>query len=136
VGVCAPFILAELAGEPNEAYVYAVRIAPQINRLSVPLAIAIPVTGIGNLFFAVLARGSVLPVEFIAIITAKIGLLALMALALVAAWRTVQRHEEKPQTAASESTVEVNVRAIVASYGLIVGAGIVALGLGLWLSGT
>jgi len=110
VGVCAAFILAELAGEPNEAYVYAVRIAPQINRLSVPLAIAIPVTGIGNLFFAVLGRGSALPAEFIAIITAKIGLLALMALALVAAWRAVQRHEQKAQSPASDSTGEVHVR--------------------------
>ena len=136
VGACATFILAALAGEPNEACVYAARVAPQINRLCVPLAIAIPVTGIGNLFFAVLARGRGLPTEFVVIIAAKIGLLAVMALALRAAARTAKILEEKPPPGAPGSLDEVHVRSIVASYGLIVGAGIVALGLGLWLSGT
>jgi uncharacterized membrane protein len=138
VGACAAFILAAaaLAGESNESYADAIRIAPQINRLGVALAVAIPVTGVGNLFFAVLARGLALPAAFIAIITAKIGLLAMMAWALVGAWRRTQRLEETPASESTDSRVEVKVRALIASYGLIVGAGIIALGLGLWLSGT
>jgi putative copper export protein len=138
VGACATFIiaLAALAGEPNELYAIAIRIAPQLNRLCVPLAIAIPITGVGNLLFVVQARRTVLPPEFVEIVAAKIGLLAVMGLALVAAWAAAPKLDERPPIRASGSSSEVNVRRIVASYGLIVGAGIVALGLGLWLSGT
>lgn len=138
VGACATFILAAaaLAGEPNESHAFAIRIAPQINRLCLPLAIAIPVTGIGNLFFAARARGSVLPAEFTEIVAAKVGLLAVMAFALLGAWRAAPKSGEQLPTGASQSRGDFNVRRIIASYGLIVGAGIVALGLGLWLSGT
>ena len=138
VGVCATFILAAaaLAGEPNESYAFALRAAPRINRLCVPMAIAIPITGIGNLLFATLTRGSVLPAEFLGILAAKVGLLAFMALGLLGAWRAVAILRRQSAMGATESRYEVNVRRIVASYGLIVGAGIAALGLGLWLSGT
>jgi hypothetical protein len=138
VAVCATFILAAaaLGGEPKESSVFVIKIAPQINRLSVPLAIAIPVTGIGNLLSAVRTRGSTLPVEFIGIVAAKIGLLVIMALALVAAWHAAQRLDERLPMGASEPLDEVNIRRVMAFYGLIVGSGIVALGLGLWLSGT
>jgi putative copper export protein len=133
VGACATFLLAAIAAEPNDAFVYAVRIVPQINRLSMALAIAIPATGIGNLFFAMLARGSPLPTEFIGILVAKIGLLTVMLLALIAGCRATQKLEQKPLAGGRD---DGNVRSIVACYGLIVGAGIAALGLGLWLSGT
>ncbi|MBV8360767.1 MAG: hypothetical protein JO189_22950 [Deltaproteobacteria bacterium] len=138
VGVCATFILAAaaLAGEPNESYAFAIRSAPRINRLCAPLAIAIPITGIGNLLFATQAHGSVLPAEFLGILVAKVGLLAIMVLGLLGAWRAVVILKGPPAMGVTESWCEVNIRQIIAWYGLVVGSGIVALGLGLWLSGT
>src|SRR5208282_5250666 len=53
-----------------------------------------------------------------------------------AAWHAAQRFEEQLPTAACVSRGEVNVRRIVAWYGLIVESGVAALGLGLWLSGN
>jgi uncharacterized membrane protein len=137
VGVCATFILAAaaLAGEPKESMVLAVKITPQINRVCVPLAIAIPATGIGNLFFVALARGVFLPGEFIGILSAKVVLLAAMVFALSGAWRATLRLEKQLATPNFRSN-EADVRRIVAFYGLIVTLGLVALGLGLWLSGT
>jgi hypothetical protein len=135
VGSCATFLLAAVASEPNEASAFAIRVTPRINRLCLLLAIAIPLTGIGNLFFTVRARGSLLPGEFIGILAAKVLLLAVMASALFVAGRAVQRLEQNPPARAS-SGHEIYVRSIVACYGLIVAAGIAALALGLWLSGT
>ena len=138
VGVCATFILAAaaLAGEPNESYAFAIRSVPRINRLCAPLAIAIPITGIGNLLFATQAHGSVLPAEFLGILLAKVGLLAIMVLGLLRAWRAAAVILEKPSAmGVNELRCEFNIRQIIALYGLIVGAGIAALGLGLWLSG-
>jgi putative copper export protein len=138
VGACATFIVAAAAvlAESNESHAFAVRVAPQINRLCVPLAIAIPATGIGNLFFVAQARGADLPAEFIAIIAAKVGLLVIMAMALFGAWRAAPSLERQPRQGSIEPRREVNIRRIIAFYGLIVGAGIAALGLGLWLAGT
>jgi hypothetical protein len=136
VGACATFILAAaLSGEPDSLRLI-MRAAAQINRLCVPLAIAIPVTGIGNLFFAAQARGSVLPAEFLGIVAAKVGLLAIMVAGLSAAWRAAPMVKEQPATPASDSTDIDTLRRIITLYGLIVGAGIAALGLGLWLAGT
>lgn len=137
IGACATFILAVAAStsEPEESYAFAVKILPRVNRLCIPLAFAIPLTGMGNLFFAAEARGLVLPTEFIAIVVAKVSLLAMMSLALAAAWRAEQKF--KALTAIRNSECDTaSFRPIFASYGVIVGAGILALGLGLWLSGT
>jgi uncharacterized membrane protein len=133
VGACATFILAAGASaqEPKDSYTLAIRIVPQINRFSVPLAFAIPITGIGNLFFAAQERGAGLPVEFVGIVAAKVVLLALMTLALGAAWRAV--HSLMRLAPMGEA---LSIRRIIASYGVIVGAGILALALGLWLSGA
>ena len=138
IGSCATFILvaAALAGEPNESYAFAIRSAPRINRLCTLMAIAIPITGTGNLLFATQARGSALPAEFLGILAAKVGLLAIMALGLLGAWRAAVIPKGQSAIGGTESRCEVNIRWIMASYGLIVGAGIAALGLGLWLSGT
>jgi uncharacterized membrane protein len=138
VGACATFVLASaaLANEPQESYAFAVNVAPRINRVCVPAAVAIPLTGIGNLFFAAKAHGSVLPAEFLGIIALKVCLLAVMVLGLLAAWRVGVTLQGRSATEGPELQGEANVRRIMALYGLIVGAGIVALGLGLWLSGV
>jgi uncharacterized membrane protein len=137
IGASAAFILASAAStsEPSESSALIIRTAPQINRLCLPLAVAIPATGIANLFFAVRAHGSTLPAEFMGIIAAKLGLLALMVWALMTAWHATQRLERHGLTGPSETAAKVYARRILASYGVIVGAGMVALGLGLWLSG-
>lgn len=136
--MCATFVLAVtvLAGEPGESYAFAVKAAPRINRLCVPVAVAMPITGIGNLFFAAQARGVDLPAEFLGIVAAKIVLLVVMAFGLLGAWQAALRLRGQSQTVESESNCQNNVRRMTALYGLIVAAGIVALGLGLWLSGT
>ncbi len=138
VGACATFVLAAtaLAGDPNESYLFAVKAAPQINRLCLPMAIMIPITGMGNLLFAVHVRGPVLPAEFLGILAAKVVLLAVMALGLFGAWRAALKLQERLHTGAYESHCETNIRWMMVLYGLIVAAGIMALGLGLWLSGT
>ncbi len=139
VGACASFVLAAaaLGGEPNESYALALRAAPRINRLCVPLAIVIPLTGIGNLLFAARARGFALPAEFIGILAAKVGLLATMALALWRAWRAAALLVGNLAKDADESaTISVNMRELMTLYGLIMGAGAIALALGFWLSGT
>jgi hypothetical protein len=139
VAACTTFVLAAsaLSGEPDESYAFAVKVAPQINRLCLPMAVAIPITGIGNLLFAARARSSGLPTEFVGILVAKVALLAIMVLGLSGAWRVaaILQGQSSPAGAA-ESPCGVSVRRIVAIYGLIVAAGVVALGLGLWLSGT
>jgi hypothetical protein len=138
VGACATFVVAAAAlnGEPDESYGFTIKVAPQINRLCVPMAIAIPITGIGNLMFAAQARGLVLPAEFIGIVAAKVGLLSIMALGLWGASRAAVILQKQLPMGASEPRYKVNIRRIITLYGLIAGAGVFALGLGLWLSGT
>jgi hypothetical protein len=138
VGGCATFILAAgvLAGEPEQSHVLAIRSVLQINRLCLPLAFAIPITGIINLLFAAQARGSALPPEFLGIVAAKIGLLAVMTLALAVARRALHNIKALTSIGAADVASAPYLRRIIASYGVIVVAGIVALGLGLWLSGT
>jgi hypothetical protein len=136
--MCATFVLAAmvLADEPGESYAFAVKTAPRINRLCVPVAIAMPVTGIGNLFFAAHTRGAALPAEFLEIVAVKVVLLVVMAVGLLGAWQAALRLHGQLQTSESASYCQANVRRMTALYGLIVAAGIIALGLGLWLSGT
>jgi hypothetical protein len=136
VAASATFILgsAGLAGDANEAYAFAVRVVPQLNRLCIPLALAIPVTGIGNLFFAAKAHGAVLPAEFIGIVAAKVGLLALMGFASFRVNNSMLLDNSEPST--SRLCTVSDIHRIIRWYWLIVGPGIVALGLGLWLSGS
>jgi hypothetical protein len=138
VGACATFLLAvaALAGEHKESNAFAVKIAPQVNRLCLPLAVAIPVTGIGNLWFAAQARGQALPAEFVGIVAAKVGLLAAMLVALSSAWSATPRLHGQACTAPFEPQSDFYVRRIIALHGLMAGMGVMALGLGLWLSGT
>ena len=138
VGACAAFILAAaaLAGEPDASLALAIRAVPPINRLCLVLAIAIPLTGIGNLFFVARARGSDLPPEFLGILAAKVSLLVVMAVGLWGARRAAAKLQGRSANREAESCYDANLHRIIASYGLIVAAGVGALGLGLWLSGT
>jgi len=137
VGACATFILAAavLAGEPDESLAFARRAVPQINRLCLPPALVIPLTGLVNLLFVARSR-SVLPSEFLGILAAKVGFLVAMCGGLFRAWRTVAMLQRLSATGHLEALRELDIRRISASYGIIVACGVAALGLGLWLSGT
>ncbi|HKV53030.1 MAG TPA: hypothetical protein VJN94_00170 [Candidatus Binataceae bacterium] len=139
VGACASFVIAAaaLGGEPGESRALALRAAPRINRLCIVLAIAIPLTGIGNLTFAAQSHGYRLPTEFVGILTAKIGLFIVMALALAGAWRvTAQLTRRREANSVKKTENPANIPKLTALYGLIVAMGTLALALGLWLSGT
>jgi putative copper export protein len=137
VGACAVFVItaAALTGEPAESHALAIRTAPRINRVSVPLAILIPLTGLGNLFFAVRTHGLTLPAEFIVLLAAKVILLAVMIMASWSAWRTVAMLQEKSDGGATMSD-GAELRRLTALYGITGIAGTIAMALGLWLSGV
>jgi hypothetical protein len=134
IGASAGVALAAavLSSEPEESNKFATRSIPRINRVCVAVASLIPLTGIANLSFVVQARHGVLPEEFSAILGAKVALYAAMGLALWAAWRT----GTPGGLAAADLQVKPNLRRLITLYATIVILGAVALGLGLWLSGT
>lgn len=123
IGTSASFVIAAtaLAGEENERREFATRTAPRIGRLCALLACVIPLTGIANLAYVVRARGAALPAEFTGILTAKVALFASMVGALWAARRGA-RHGDAGGRAAG-------------LYALTAALGVIALVLGLWLSG-
>ncbi len=137
VGLCATFVLAAAisSGRFSDSSAFDISVVAQINRVCVLLALAIPLTGVANLFFVFRQYGH-LSAQFVAIVLAKIGLLGLMSLALGISLRAVRRLRPASSNRAANSPQVANLRPIVAAYGVIVGAGIVALGLGLWLSGS
>jgi uncharacterized membrane protein len=136
VGASASFVIAAaaLSGESSELSRFATAAAPRINRIGAILALVIPLTGIGNLVYAARADRYVLPPEFVAILVAKITLFAAMAVALAAAWRA--ENAMRAEAAVDSARAAANVGKLMRLYGLIIAMGAVALGLGVWLSGT
>ena len=138
VTACASFLLAAMAlsAEAAEWRAFAARSAPRINRLCAVIACLIPLTGIGNLVFAARAHHHLLPAAFVGVLSAKIGLFAAMAIALGAAWKAVAPAGNAGVIPAGIDADAARVRKLMRLYGAIVMLGAVALGLGLWLSGT
>jgi putative copper export protein len=135
VGTCASFVLAASAlnRESGEWRDFALKVAPRINRINLLAACAIPLTGLGNLYFAGRARGFKFPPQFVGVLSAKIVLFLAMAAALAAAWST--------EASMDPVELEINIdarasRRLVRLYGITVAMGTIALALGLWLSGT
>jgi hypothetical protein len=135
VGACASFILAASAmnRESLEWREFALKVAPRINRINLILACAIPLTGLGNLYFAGRARGFSFAPQFIELLSAKIVLFFAMALALAAAWPVEAAMHSAP---AAEKIDIAASRQLVLLYGLTAAMGTAALALGLWLAGT
>ena len=140
VMTCASFVLAAVAlhGDATEWRDFATRAAPRMNRLCLVFACIILLTGSGNLFFAARVRGAALPREFIGILAAKVTLFAAMALMLAASWRfekvLLLRNQDQPaQGATPPGPLKIRMELC---YGFTAVAGAIALGLGLWLSGT
>ncbi len=138
VGMCASFVLAATAlhAEPEELRSFASRTAPRINRILLLMAFVMPLTGIGNLVFAARARRFALPGEFVAILAAKVALFTAMALLLWRAWRAEAVLCANTANSGSRVAMRDEIRALTRLYGFSVAAGALALGLGLWLSGT
>jgi uncharacterized membrane protein len=157
VGASAGIALAAaaLSGEPEEWTNFATRSVPRINRVCVAAASVIPVTGIANLAFVARTYRGALPAPFIAILSAKVAIFAAMAAALWAAWgagsaiearRTLGEARsalgEAPRalgeagSASGGGNSAASIRKLIALYATIVILGAMALGLGLWLSGT
>ncbi len=136
VGASASIALAAVAlsGEPEEWRKFATRAVPRINRVCVAAASVIPVTGIANLAFVARTYRGSLPPPFVAILSAKVALFAVMAAALWAVWGVGASIGASGASGAGNSGV--GVRKLIALYATIVILGAMALGLGLWLSGT
>ena len=132
VGTCASFVLAAsaLALEVDEWRNFAVHTVAKLNRVNIVAASAIPLTGFVNLFFATQAHRGTLPPSFIAILSLKIGLFGLMASALTLAWHA-GRALEGP-----DGVLGMPMRRLMLFYRGTVAMGVIALALGLWLSGT
>lgn len=134
VGTCASFVLAAsaLASEVDEWRNFAVHTVPKLNRVNIVAACAIPLTGFVNLFFATHAHGGTLPRSFITILSLKIGLFGLMVSALTLAWHA-GRALERPE---GDGVLGMPMRRLMLFYRGTIAMGVVALALGLWLSGT
>jgi uncharacterized membrane protein len=135
VGACASFVLAASAlnRESEEWRDFALKVTPRINRINLLAACAIPLTGLGNLYFAGRVRGFKFPPEFLGVLSAKIVLFLAMAAALMAAWSA----EASMRAQGAQGNIDVRAsRRLVRLYGVTVAMGTVALALGLWLSGT
>lgn len=135
VGACASFVLAASAlnRESGDWREFALKVAPRLNRINLVLACAIPLTGLGNLYFAGRARGFHFPVQFSELLSAKVVLFIAMAAALTAAWSAeaaMKRDQKNGRINLPAS------RRLVRLYGITVALGTLALALGLWLSGT
>lgn len=137
VGASGSFVLAgsAMAGEPEEWRKFALRAAPMINRVGLAIACIIPLTGIGNIYFAARADRFVLPTEFDGILSAKIILFSLMALATWASWRAERAMRRGYENGDTDSGAAMGTRLIRLNI-LIVVLGAMALMLGVWLSGT
>lgn len=135
VGACASFVLAASAlnRESVEWRDFALKVTPRINRINLLAACAIPLTGLGNLYFAGRMRGFKFPPQFIAVLSAKIVLFLAMAAAVMGAWSA----EASMRPEVAEGSIDIcAARRLVRLYGITVAMGTVALALGLWLSGT
>jgi uncharacterized membrane protein len=135
VGSCASFILAASAlnRESGEWREFALKAAPRINRINLALACMVPLTGLGNLYFAGRARHFRFPAPFVELLSAKVVLFFAMAVALAAAW-SAEAAMIQPNGNSAVSLAAS--RRLVRLYGITVAMGATALALGLWLSGT
>jgi hypothetical protein len=136
ISVIASLVIASygLAEEGSALTEFVLRAAPRINRVAIVCASLIVATGFGNLIFTAKQRGMALPSEFVEILSAKIALLGLMLWAL---WRAIESLPRLRQNAVNGASKDftAGVRELLRWYALIVTAGVVALGLGLWLAG-
>lgn len=136
ISVIASLVIASygLAEEGSALTEFVLRAAPRINRVAIVCASLVVVTGFGNFIFAAKQHGMALPGEFIGILSAKIALLGLMLWALWRAMEGLLRLRRNVINGAPDD-LAAGVRELLRWYDLIVVAGVVALGLGLWLAG-
>ncbi len=129
IGSCASLVLvgSALGAGSDEARDLMLKAAPRIDRLNLAAAATLLVSGAVNFAIAGAARNYAFSPSFIAVLCAKIGLFAAMALALAASWRAeaMLGHDALGATAR-----------IVKLSGLTVVSGMIALALSVWLLGA
>ncbi len=128
-GACASFVLAgsALAAGSDEWRDFGLKVAPKLDRLNLAAASILLLTGVLNLAIAGAARNYSFSRAFVAVLGAKSGLFVAMALALAVSWRV-----EAAMLAGGAGAMNRMVRL----SGLTAVAGTLALGLGLWLTGS
>ena len=128
-GSCAAFALAgsALALGSDEWREFALKVAPRIDRLNLTAAAILLLTGALNLAIVSAARNYSLSATFVTVLSAKIGLFLAMTVALTASWRAETRIRSGDASGMAWA---------IRLSGLTAVAGGVALGLGLWLTGS
>lgn len=129
IGSCASLVLASLAlaAGSDEARDFMLKAAPRIDRLNLSAAATLLVSGAVNLAIAGAVRNYAFSSGFVAVLCAKIGLFATMALALAASWRAEAMIDHDAPGATAR---------MVKLSGLTVVSGTIAMVLGLWLLGA
>lgn len=139
LGASACFVIAGLAltAGSAEQQRFLDRGVARINQLALAAAILLVVTGVFNLSRAFAMRAGALSLAFICVLGAKIALYFLMLWALSIAIRALAAARgDRPagNTDAYDATRAMS--AMVRAHGAIVAMSVVALMLGLWLTGA
>lgn len=117
-----------LAQEPAERTLLLKRSAAAVNFLGIGCACVIPITGVLNIAAVARTHPQALNGEFVAVLSGKIGLFALMVWAL---WRAAGIM----QAVRDDETAVDGGGYLVSLYGIVASAGAVAILCGLWLAG-
>jgi hypothetical protein len=128
-GASASFVLAgsAMAAGSDEWREFGLRVAPRLDRLNLAAGAVLLLSGLVNLAIVGAARDYNFSRAFIAVLGAKSGLFVVMVMALAASWRA-----EAAMLAGDAGTMNRMLKL----SGLTVAAGVLALGLGLWLTGS
>lgn len=133
IGACVCFLLAAgaMGLDNDEGHGFARRVAPSINRIGLAAMLLIVVTGLVNIFLAGSERGYHFSSVFVAVLCAKIAILIVMFLLLIASLRA-EVDLDSPDPAALTRTLW----RMLYFDGAIAAVGALAMILGLWLLGS
>ncbi len=132
IGACVCFLLAAgaMGIDTGEGRAFARRVAPAINRIGLAATVLIVATGMVNFVLAGAERNYHFSSVFVGVLCAKIALLLVMFMLVIASFRAEGRLDE-----GGDALVRT-IRRILALDGAIAAAGALAMILGLWLLGS
>jgi hypothetical protein len=131
IGSSAGMVVAAIAvaQESDELAALMRRSAGRVNLIAIGCACLMPLTGLLNLENVERARRASINAQFLGVLSVKIGLYVLMVWAL---WRAIENASALGESAAP---VALHARRIARAYGIMAGAGVIALVCGVWLAG-